>query len=285
MIDDNLIRIISFNLKRDGFAFHRSHKWGARRALAAQFIRESGATIIGVQELLPSMRDDVSELLDVDYSILGFGRFSGRKPNNDEHSDIIIKNGEASVNLIKTFWLSKSPERLSRAYYAIFPRICTVAEVYVRRLGRSIRVFNTHLDHICGVARVLGVRVILDYMEKFNAENPMPTILMGDLNCKPKSRPIQLLHNHMLDFPDVHLTDVYSKFSPEGINNTFHNFSGKIKRGACPIDYIFVSDDFEIVDSQIITDPVNGAYPSDHYPLIATLRLRDSAERAACPAY
>lgn len=275
MVDSDLIRIVSFNLKRDfGPALHRARKWDNRRALAAQFIRESGASIIGVQELLPSMRADVSRLLAADYSVLGFGRFRGQKPRDDEHSDIIVKNREATVNLIKTFWLSKSPERFSRAYYAFFPRICTVAEVYVSGIDRTIRVFNTHLDHICGIARVLGVKVILDYMEKYNVENPMPTVLMGDFNCKPDSTPVQLLRDHVRDFPAIHLTDVYSCKNSDGISNTFHNFSGKIKFGARPIDYIFVSDDFEIVDSHIFTDPVDGCYPSDHYPLQATLRLR-----------
>ncbi len=171
MNGNDLIRVISFNLKRDfGLPLNRSHKWSERRALAAQYIRESGATIIGVQELLPNMREDVSRLLDVDYSVLGFGRYSGIRPQSDEHSDIIIKNDSAKVNLIKTFWLSKEPEHLSRAYYAIFPRICTVAEIYLKDLGRSIRVFNTHLDHICGIARTLGIRVILGYMERFNEE-------------------------------------------------------------------------------------------------------------------
>ena len=55
MNGNDLIRVISFNLKRDfGLPLNRSHKWSERRALAAQYIRESGATIIGVQELLPS---------------------------------------------------------------------------------------------------------------------------------------------------------------------------------------------------------------------------------------
>lgn len=278
MNDANLLRIISFNLKRDfGFCWNYARKWGARRSLAAQFIKESGATIIGVQELLPNMRQDVSELLDVDYSILGFGRFQGRKPHNDEHSDIIIKNQDAQVNLIKTFWLSKQPDRISRAYYAVFPRICTVAEVYIKKLDQTVRVFNTHFDHICGIARVLGVKVILDQMERFNQSCPLPTILMGDLNCKPQSRPIQLLRNHKPEHPSIRLTDVYSSFDSSCLSNTLHHFSGKVNKRALPIDYIFVSDEFEVVDSRIITDPVNGAYPSDHYPLVATLRLKGAS--------
>lgn len=274
-MDDDLIRIISFNLKRDfGIALRSSHKWGYRQTLAARVIRESGAAIIGVQELLPGMREDVGRLLAQDYSILGYGRFSGLNPGNDEHSDIIIKNDSAKAQLCKTFWLSKSPEKLSRAYFAMFPRICTVAEVYLNKIDRSVRVFNTHLDHVCGFARVLGIRVILDYMERYNQENHLPTILMGDFNAKPDSAPVQLLRRHLFDYTDINLTDIYSLLGPERINNTLHNFSGKVRVGAKPIDYIFVSDDFEVVDSRILTDPVDGSYPSDHYPLEAVLRIK-----------
>ena len=149
----------------------------------------------------------------------------------------------------------------------------------IERLGCTIRVFNTHLDHVSGIARLLGVKVILEYISKFNQQRPLPTILMGDLNCKPKSRPVQFLNDHMLDYPDIKLTNVYSKFDPSTLSNTFHNFTGKIKRKSAPIDYIFVSNEFEIVDSRIITDPIDGRYPSDHYPLMATLRLKNIATK------
>ena len=40
------------------------------------------------------------------------------------------------------------------------------------------------------------------------------------------------------------------------------------------IEYIFVSEDLEIVDVDIIKDNENGKYPSDHYPLIADIILK-----------
>ncbi len=272
-MEQDLIRVISFNLKRDfGIPLRKNHLWGNRKELAARLIRESDATIIGVQEMLPQMRDDVGRLLQ-DYSILGSGRFSGRRPKDDEHSDILVKKESACAQMVKTFWLSKSPERLSRAYYAAFPRICTVAEVRLQHLGRTIRVFNTHMDHLCGFARVLGVRVILNYMERFNQVQRLPTVLMGDFNAKPQSRPLQLLRQGLPD-QGIHLTDVYSLLAPQYRYNTLHNFSGKFKPNAKPIDYIFVSDDFEVVDTKVVTTPVEGRYPSDHFPLEAVLRLK-----------
>lgn len=272
----DLIRVVSFNLKRDfGIPLRRSHKWMERREIAARLIRDSGASIVGVQELSPQMRSDVSALLNYDYTIVGDGRYASQQSSSNEHSDIILKNEDVLAGNVKTFWLSKDPDRLSRAYFALFPRVCTVVEVRIKQLDRSIRVFNTHLDHMCGLARMLGVRVILDKMQQMNRENPMPTVLMGDFNCKPNSKPIQFLRGSMQKLP-VSLVDVYSHFEPEKISNTLHYFTGKIKPGAQPIDYIFVSDDFEVLDVSIRTDSFEGLYPSDHYPLEATLRLRNA---------
>ncbi|MEG0899609.1 MAG: endonuclease/exonuclease/phosphatase family protein [Oscillospiraceae bacterium] len=273
-IDNSLIKVISFNLKRD-MKMGKKNKWNERKELAAKLITESGASIIGVQELLPDMKEDFQYILKNDYTIIGDGRYAGHKPQNDEHSDIIINNTETTVLAYKTFWLSKNPEKQSsRGTFAIFPRICTVAEIYVKEANQKIRVFNTHFDHISGLARNLGVRIILEYMSRYNNIEPLPTILMGDLNSKPNSHPVQILRNNLHAHKSIHLTDVYTCYSEEKLCNTFHNFKGNKNTKKNPIDYMFVSDDFEIKESYIATDSYDGKYPSDHYPLIALLKLK-----------
>ena len=274
MNGNDLIRVISFNLKRDfGLPLNRSHKWSERRALAAQYIRESGATIIGVQELLPNMREDVSRLLDVDYSVLGFGRYSGIRPQSDEHSDIIIKNDQVEVSRCRTFWLSKKPETPSRAMFAVYPRICTVAEVKLKKSGRRLRVFNTHFDHVSPLARSFGAKLILEQIHNANQTDPLPTIVMGDFNAKPNSKAVRMMRENLSGYQDVRLQDIYDSVE-QLIGNTYHGFKGKIKQKFKPIDYIFVSDDFEIVNASVDTSSFDGAYPSDHYPISATLRLK-----------
>ena len=265
------IKVVSFNLRRD-FGPQRKNRWETRKDLAARLIEESNASIIGVQEFLPQMRRDLKGLLD-GYSIFGRGRLSGKKPQNDEHADIIIKNKEVEVARCRTFWLSKNPDIPSRALFAVYPRICTVAEVRLKKSGRRLRVFNTHFDHVSPLARSLGARLILEQIHRFNQTDPLPTIVMGDFNAKPNSKAVRIMRENLPGYRDVQLQDVYD-FLDSVIGNTYHGFKGKIKQKFKPIDYIFVSDDFEVVQASVDTTCYDGAYPSDHYPVSATLRLK-----------
>lgn len=269
----NLFNVLCFNLKCDGFSLTGKNKWKNRIALVGRVIEQSGAAVVGVQELLPGMRQDLSTILD-EYTFLGEGRYRGTKSKGDEHNDILLCSQLAGAQFNTTFWLSKKPDYISRAYYALFPRICTVAQVYLKDSGKQVRVFNTHLDHICGRARMLGIRVILNHMRQLSEQDPMPCILMGDFNCKANSKPVRYLRDHIQDFPNLHLTDVYTKFEKDQVFNTLHFFRGKIRLTSSPIDFCFVSDEIEVVRSRILTDPINGHYPSDHFPLLATLRLK-----------
>ena len=46
---------------------------------------------------------------------------------DNEHAAILLRNTDLDLVYNETFWLSKHPERSgSRAYFAMFPRICTV---------------------------------------------------------------------------------------------------------------------------------------------------------------
>ena len=269
---DDVLRIVSFNLKRD-FPLLKKHRWQQRREIAAELIRRSQAAVIGVQELMPEMRRDIEELLAEDYAIAGFGRYYGVKKQDDEHTDIFVNRKIADLCYCKTFWLSRQPEQYgSRGLLAVYPRICTVAEIRLKESRRKIRVFNTHFDHISGFARNLAARIILQYMDELNHREKMPMILMGDLNASYESRAVKILRENRHSYP-FRLTDVYEKFAGTYPVNTYHRFAGKQKPGKSPIDYIFVSEEFEVLSSRISTFSLDGEYPSDHFPILADIRL------------
>ena len=105
--DQSVIKVISFNLKRDA-SMGKKNKWDDRKDIAADVIKKSGASIIGVQELLPTMKNDFKNIFKNQFTIIGEGRYDGNKPSNDEHSDIIFKNDKVEVIEYKTFGFLKN---------------------------------------------------------------------------------------------------------------------------------------------------------------------------------
>ena len=52
MFQSEAIKVVSFNLRKDS-KHDKCNRWMNRKELAASYIKGSGASIIGVQELLP----------------------------------------------------------------------------------------------------------------------------------------------------------------------------------------------------------------------------------------
>lgn len=257
------LKIMSFNIKRDFGFEQKKHRWHHRKDLVAAIIKDSDCHIVGLQEVLPLMRDDLRNRLP-HFHMLGFGRYHNIKPHQDEHTNILVNNKHFKVIENHTFWLSKRPQvAASRYLSAAFPRICTL--VTIEYEGVHIRVLNTHLDHLSPWARKSSISLILDIIDELNEVKELPTILMGDFNTTQNSKVIRLLRKRM---QDVFLQEEVF------VTNTFHNYSGKQNPKKSPIDFIFVSHHFNIKQTIIINEHVNGIYPSDHFPIITHLKLQ-----------
>ncbi len=257
------LTVMSFNVKRDFGKVRKQNLWQNRSNNVAALIDEVDAQIVGLQEVLPYMKDDLQPLLN-HYAFLGHGRYFNLKPKQDEHTNILIKDKQLSIENAQTFWLSKYPSKIaSRFLSSIFPRICTLAHVNYQ--GQKIRVLNTHLDHLSAFARNASVDLIIDTIKRLNEQEDLPTIVMGDFNTGRSSKCIKKL--------STYLSDVYN-FSTKEVTNTIHHYSGKQKANKSPIDFIFVSHHFEVMDVEILAKDYNGLYPSDHFPIVAKLKLK-----------
>ncbi|MBQ8509852.1 MAG: endonuclease/exonuclease/phosphatase family protein [Clostridia bacterium] len=259
------LQIATFNLKSDLLCLG-AHAWAKRRELILRMLRELNADITGVQELTPRMRSDLSREL-TDCTLVGRGRCRNFL---NEHADIVVRNG-LRVLSESTFWLSKKPDRVSSLIAPryplswIFPRICTTAEVTLPE-GQRIRVFNTHLDVLSEGLRRWQLTFICRRISQYQESDPLPTLLMGDFNASPKARSIQSLENGY-GFPGVRLRCI----TADTDGGTYHHFHGG--EGIRRLDYIFASEEFSLIDAQVIRSCYDGRYPSDHYPLLALLKL------------
>ena len=101
--------------------------------------------------------------------------------------------------------------------------------------------------------------VLLDEIAKIDAER-LPVVLTGDFNTTPGSGAYRLIAQHM--------TDV-RKAAPKvgGPDKTFHNYTGKPDQR---IDWIFETG-FTPLSDTTLTMHRGALYPSDHFPVLATL--------------
>lgn len=253
------LRVATFNLKSTGLGFG-NHSWKHRREMLRDAFRELDADLVGVQELTPIMKVYFEHEI-ADYNFVGLGR-GGFVFN--EHSDIAVRNG-IKIDYNSTFPLSKNRSgrliSLKSPLSWIFPRICTVAELECE--GKRFRMFNTHLDVSSETARIIQLKIVCRHIAELNAKDPLPTILTGDFNASPDSRTVKLLEN-----PDLPALESVTSGIPGG---TYHFFRGK--ESGMRIDHIFASPEFKLISGEIIRRSWDGIYPSDHYPLLATLTL------------
>ena len=258
--------MMTFNLRcntpNDG-----DNAWPNRIERAAEIIKEHDPIVVGTQEGYFSMLTELQEQLE-EYTWIGMGRFGGFE---NEHNAIFYKKDQLEVVDQGHFWLSETPdEAATKSWGSYFPRMCTWAAFHDGSSGKSFTVFNTHLDHYSQEARDNGVKVIWDYVSRHRNQD-IPVIVMGDMNSAPTDQPIRYLRGQTgEEGPQGWLTDAFLVY--EGaVGRTAHSFQGG--RDGEPIDYIFASPGVKILETKVDRRQIRGAYPSDHYPVIALIEI------------
>ncbi|MDX9978924.1 MAG: endonuclease/exonuclease/phosphatase family protein [Lentisphaeria bacterium] len=255
------VRTMTFNI-RCGTANDGENHWEKRRDQAAAVIRRHAPDVAGLQEAFRFQLDELLERLP-EYRMVGEGRDGGTK---GEYSAILYRNDAFDVVDSGTFWLSETPEKPSRDWDSACVRICTWAHLRDRRTGLEFRVYNTHLDHRSQLAREKGVELIAQTIAK--RQTSCPFLLMGDFNAAEDNPVVAYLKTSA----PTPLVDTFRVMQPEATKvRTFHAFKGDTEGGK--IDYILVPPDIATLAAEIVRDNQDGRYPSDHFPVTATLRL------------
>ena len=259
------LNVITFNIRLD-LAFDSLNSWQYRKDVAAQIIKKYDADIIGTQEVLPNQMQDLKDRL-VEYTAIGVGRDDGA--NKGEFSALFYKTSRFKEHDSGTFWLSETPDIPSLGWDAAYPRIATWAILEDRLTSKKIFVINTHLDHVGKVARINGVKLMLEKAKRVAEDYPV--ILTGDFNSNPYSDVVQFVLDEANSFNlvDTRLVSNVVK----GKNTTFHDY-GRIplEKQEC-IDYIFVDKNFRTDSYEVIEDKLDGVYLSDHNPVVTRISL------------
>jgi endonuclease/exonuclease/phosphatase family metal-dependent hydrolase len=252
-----MFSVLNLNL-RFGLADDGDNSWGFRKRCFPVLFKKYHADFIGFQEA----NDFQIEFLDDILKAYGFIGKRNPSPSFWQNNIIFYKHPWHCL-YHDHFYLSHAPTVPSRFRDSLWPRQCTIG--VFKNGNRRLIYINTHFDFDVSV-QVDSAKLILEHLSKLPTD--IPVILAGDFNAPPSSP----CYNIFTRFPqttaatatDVFFKNAFSKPYP----GTHHGFSGDLTGEH--IDWILYSGNIIKKDGIIIQEPIDGVYPSDHFPLYAT---------------
>ena len=262
------LTVMTFNI-RYGTANDGENAWPNRRGFLFDVIREAGADVVGLQEALDFQIDQILEAVP-GYAAVGVGRDDGRRAG--EHAAILFRVDRVQVDRSGTFWFSDTPDVVaSRSWGNAITRIATWAR-FVGRDGRAFWHYNVHLDHQSQPSRERSTDLLL---RRLAAREPAgePVVVTGDFNAGESNPAVVNLLPGPPDRPG-RLVDTFRVLHPgERTVGTFTGFR-RDATGGDKIDYVFVEPATEVLSATILRTSRDGRFPSDHFPVTATVRFR-----------
>lgn len=280
------LRCMSYNIK-NAYDKEGENVWSSRKELVAGVIRFHRPDLVGMQEVLHNQLEDLEQLLP-EYGWIGVGREDGKQ--DGEFSCIFYRKCRLQPLRQSTFWLSEQPDEPGTlGWDAACRRVVTWGEFEDTYTGKRFLHFNTHFDHIGQVAVEQSAHLILQRIGDITEGRP--AVLTGDFNVTSDSVPYRVLTQQDKAGPtllrDASTTADYKHFGPaftfQGFDSrevaarSFPAFlEGQAKHEIefeSPIDFIFVTEHAHVLSYGSIPDHSQGKMPSDHYPVVADLRL------------
>ena len=256
-----MLKLMTFNI-RYGIADDKENHWDNRKALVIDRIKTFDPDLIGMQECRDDLQAKFIKRNLANYGFHGVRR-EGGGDTTLEMAPILFK--ESVFQLIRRghFWLSDTPQVVgSKSWGSTFPRTATWVELLHLASSRSFIFLNTHFDYEPSAIDE-SAKLLKTWSDQIIEAHPL--IVTGDFNANKNSSAYQLLAN------DISLFDVYKQAHPSNKNDgTFHGYGNDVTA----IDWILATDHFEVNNAEIDRFHVGNLYPSDHYPVTATMQWK-----------
>ncbi len=251
---EDVTRIMSFNV--------RCNEYEARKNVVPAIIEAYVPDSAGLQECTYQWYVRLTEELE-DYAFVGVGRDTGNLDKNcGEISAVIYRKDKFDLVDSGTFWLSETPDEVSRGWDGACNRICTWVVLKNKETGLKYAHVNTHLDHMGKKARTNGVELVKEKALSFD----IPTVVTGDFNFdKGTDLYNQLVTGGLKDTQDMAPDTMTGK--------TYHGYAGG--KSGKPIDFICVNGKITDVSVyKILREKYEGTYISDHYPIYSDMIIK-----------
>lgn len=252
------LEVMTFNLRVPA----AKDPWPLRRPVMRTLLHRSAPHVIGTQEAQFTQLRHVWADLGPHYDWIGTPG-SGNEESTAVYYD--VRRLEPVGHDV--FRLSDTPNVPgSDTWGGTFPRLVT--RVHFRdRLdrGREFHVLNTHLDHRGEYARARAAALIAERIRGLGAG--VPVLLTGDFNAVAHA---SSAYDTLLASGLVDTWDTAQRRGPA--YGTFHGYK-PLRPGGDRIDWILATPQVTTHRSWVDTFAVDGQYPSDHLPVVASVSL------------
>lgn len=261
------LKVMSFNIRTGNADQGTVNAWDNRKDLVAQTISDFGPDLFGLQEALRYQW----KYLEGEFP--GFQEV-GKSVNDDgtsEYAALFYRKSRFTEIDKGNFWLEPNNTPGVAAWDAALPRIATWVRLEdVKNPGSTVLFMNTHWDHVGATARLESANLMRAMIERL-APAGTTVIVTGDFNADQGGAAYRRMTGLDNADPFRDYNDTYRQIHPEDSDTvgTSLGFDGKGNNDG-RIDWI-LQDGFITLDATIDRVSYNGQFPSDHFPITATL--------------
>jgi endonuclease/exonuclease/phosphatase family metal-dependent hydrolase len=281
--------------------------WNEREALATDVFGSVPADIVGFQEF----GKDVDTLTPLQQKRPEFDFYLGEIARDSFDKEIYVNPIAYDRRLFTqeaadTFWLSEDGSQ-KPSWDDLVVRAASWVLLSHLETSTKLLFVNTHLDNIGRVARNIGARLVLQFIESFvreRFEESLPVVLTADSNMSTSDPFGRWNDPERRSWEDADMRAPYSLFMEAGFKDawveahpaapgekpkrpgTFHDFKGPGYAGdgwgTYDTEWILVRN-LGVTDASLVLDSRDGRYPSDHYWMTAELQLPAPIDTAIRP--
>ncbi|MBQ9148003.1 MAG: endonuclease/exonuclease/phosphatase family protein [Oscillospiraceae bacterium] len=254
---DNGIRMMSCNLRYIAPTDLGQRSWFHRADLILDDIEAQAPGIIGFQE---ATRWHYAYLVD---TLPGYDSVITYRDDSPvaEGCPIFYNTGLYTLVDKGSFWLSETPEVMSKDWGSSHYRVCSYVILTDNQSGKDFVVFNTHLDHVSDEARIKGIDVVLDKIAQFGG---LPAVIMGDFNAEEGSETYISVTENFLD----------ARYATENTSDACTYQGWGEAENPRRIDYFMISKTgFDVIRYDVLPAIHDGVYSSDHCPIVLDVQL------------
>ncbi len=257
-------RVASYNIRYEAPGdIKTGNSWDERKEFLAELIRSHKFDLIGTQEGNERQLEELESLLP-GFSFIGYpyGGRNGRLHN----CATFYRTSMFDVLDSGVFWYSETPDEPSVGWDATDQRICFWIKFKEKVSGQEFYFFNSHFYWRYVTAKANSGTVLVNKVREI--AKGYPVICTGDYNSTDSTFQIKQILTILKDAYRI------TETAPVGPENT--SFPGGVFKGTpnSRIDYIFVSDDFRVMDYAVLSDVYrDNRYPSDHLPVTSKLSI------------